>query len=590
MEVIANNPEITKVVRQVFSNLIPRLWKGTAIYATDVYKLGHPDQYEKGTTQVVSNWTARKSRIGGINKVVFFGQQAFIKQFLITEFNAWFEMGEAEAIRIFMRRVKNALPEGSNVTPDRVRALHRLGYLPICIMSLPEGTRTKIRIAQSLIFNTHPDFFWLTNHIETIYSNENWKPATSATIAAEYASIFDRFAMKTVGNTEFTKIQGHDFSMRGMSGLFDAIASGAGHLISMRGTDTLMAIDYLEAYYNADCEKEWIGGSVFATEHAVMCSGTGFYIYDKYNQDWNHIGEAELSVFKRLITEVYPNGFISIVSDTFDLWKVLTQFCVELKDIIMARNGKLIIRPDSGNPADIICGTARPFTYSGNDKAEFFAELYSQAEGNGRVKYLRDGNDFFELYAADDSKHIYAAGEVEIRKVDPTPAMKGVVELLYEVFGGTKTDKGYILLDSHVGCIYGDSITLERAVDICERLAEKGFASINWVAGIGSYTYQYQTRDTFGYAIKATHCTTNGYEINIFKDPITDDGTKKSARGLIAVYKDAHGEYYQKDMVTWDEVMNCEFKVVFLDSQLKKDFTLQEVRDNLAASYKTKAA
>ena len=594
MEAVANNPSITKVVRQVFMNLMPRLWKGTAIYATDVYKLGHPDQYQTGTTQVISNWTARKSRIGGINKIVFFGQQAFIKQFLITEFNAWFELEEEEAIRIFMRRVKNALPDGSRVTPDRVRALHRLGYLPLCIMSLPEGTRTKIRIAQSILFNTHPDFFWLTNHVETLYSCENWKPATSATIAAEYASIFDRFALKTVGNTDFTKIQMHDFSMRGMSGLFDAIASGAGHLLSARGTDTLMAIDYLEEYYKADCEKEWIGGSVFATEHAVMCSGTGFYIYDKYEQDWSYIGKAELAVFKRLITEIYPDGVISVVSDTFDLWQVLTKFCVELKDDIMARNGKLVIRPDSGSPSDIICGTARP--YDGVYNAELFAEYYSHVSNaetgavKARIKYLRNGSEFFELYSADDSKHTYAIGEFDIRKVKATPAMKGVVELLYEICGGTKTDKGYILLDSHVGCIYGDSITLERAVEICERLDDKGFASTNWVAGIGSYTYQYQTRDTFGFAMKATHCTTNGYEIDIFKDPITDDGTKKSARGRIAVYKDADGEYYQKDMVTMEEMMNCEYEVIFLDSQLKKDYSLQEVRDNLAASYNLKKA
>ena len=162
--------------------------------------------------------------------------------------------------------------------------------------------------------------------------------------------------------------------------------------------------------------------------------------------------------------------------------------------------------------------------------------------------------------------------------------MKGVVELLHEEFGGTITDKGYKLLDSHIGTIYGDSITLHRAMEICERLKEKGFASVNWVAGIGSYTYQYQTRDTFGFAMKATYCDTQGYEIEIFKDPITDDGTKKSAKGLIAVYKDAAGEYYLKDQVTEHEMMNCELKVVFRDSQLIKDWTLQEVRDNLAES------
>ena len=571
-----SHPEITKVVRQVFAHLMPRLFKGTAISTTDVYKIGHPAQYQKGTTRVVSNWTPRKSRIEGINKVVFFTQQAFIKQFLMTEFDAWFKLDEDEAIRIFMRRIVNMMPPKSRISSDHIRALHKLQYLPICIMSLPEGTRSHIRVPQSVIFNTLPEFYWLTNHIETLYSCEVWKGATSATISAEYANIFDHYGLETVGNTEFSKIQAHDFSMRGMSGVFDAMASGAGHLLAARGTDTIPAIDYLEAYYNADCEKEYIGGSVFATEHAVMCSATGFYIWDEHNGDWSFLGEAELAVFKRLITETYPDGIISIVSDTFDLWRVIVGYCHQLHDIIMARDGKLVIRPDSGDPADILCGTAKP--YDGVYSLPMFAKYAKEG-----VRYIRNGNKFFELVKI-DGKMDFAVGNVDIMEVAYTPDMKGVVELLFEEFGGTITDKGYRLLDSHIGTIYGDSITLHRAMEICERLKEKGFASVNWVAGIGSYTYQYQTRDTFGFAMKATYCDTQGYEIEIFKDPITDDGTKKSAKGLIAVYKDAAGEYYLKDQVAEHEMMNCELKVVFRDSQLIKDWTLQEVRDNLAES------
>jgi nicotinamide phosphoribosyltransferase len=196
---------------------------------------------------------------------------------------------------------------------------------------------------------------------------------------------------------------------------------------------------------------------------------------------------------------------------------------------------------------------------------------------------------------------------------------KGVVECLWDIFGGTETAKGYKLLDSHVGTIYGDSITRERAVDICERLKAKGFASINWVAGIGSFTYQYNTRDTFGYAMKSTYYEATvlikyqmknweekvirakgvfditkhpyplyvekqTYHINIFKDPVTDDGTKKSAKGLLAVYKDEKGKYFLKDQATWDEVNNCEFKKVFENGRLLKAFTLQEVRDNVKNS------
>ena len=508
-----------------------------AITLTDGYKIGHVSQLQEGTTFILENWTPRKSRIEGINEVVFFGQQAFIKRWLINKFNAeFFAVDEDIAVKSYYRRISNYL-QNKDIKQDHIRALHQLGYLPLCIMSLPEGASSPIRVPQSVLFPTHDDFAWVPTYIETLYSTEMWKPCTSATIAKEYKRIFDHYAMLTVGNTDFTPFQGHDFSFRGMSGVYDAMASGAGHLLSFVGSDTIPAIDWLETYYNADCEKELIACSVPASEHAIMCSVTGFYVWDKHNGDWSHQGEAELDTFKRLITETYPNGIVSLVSDTWDLWKVLTEYIVELKDVILARDGKLVIRPDSGDPVDIVCGIPQ---------------------------FNKDNH-----YNWDDEK----------------PATnKGVVELLWDVFGGTITENGYKLLDSHVGCIYGDSITMQRAKDICERLLAKGFASINWVAGIGSYTYQYQTRDTFGYAMKSTYCETAGYKIEIFKDPITDDGTKKSARGIVAVHKDENGKYYLKDQTTFEDLMNCELKVVFKDGKLLKDFTLQEVRDNMKFS------
>jgi nicotinamide phosphoribosyltransferase len=381
-----------------------------------------------------------------------------------------------------------------------------------------------------------------------------WKPCTSATIAKEYYQIFYDGAMETVGNADFVPFQGHDFSMRGMSGLQDAKASGAGHLLAFVGTDTIPAVDFLEKYYGANCEEELVGCSVAATEHAVMCSNTGFFIYNKYEGDWERIGDAEYDVFHRLITEVYPNGIVSIVSDTFDLWQVLIKFMAKLKDVIMARDGKVVIRPDSGDPVKILTGY-------------FDNELL----GDGSPHVDKDGN---YLYIGTPGKTISDAER------------KGVVELLWDVFGGTMTEKGYRLLDSHVGCIYGDSITMDRAREINSRLKTNGFATINWVAGIGSYTYQYQTRDTFGFAQKSTYCEVildrKILKIPIFKDPITDDGTKKSARGLIAVYWDEDTqEYYMKDEVSWEEYHSDDMIEVYRDGVLKKEYTLKEVRKNI---------
>ena len=186
---------------------------------------------------------------------------------------------------------------------------------------------------------------------------------------------------------------------------------------------------------------------------------------------------AEMLTIKDLL-EKYPIGILSIVSDTFDLWKVCTKYLPQLKEQILARDGKLVIRPDSGDPVDILCGlnsTKYGNTYGGGDKAD----------DKGVVRYNSQDNP------------INFEGE---RGVPPNhPAVKGVIELLWDIFGGTTNEQGYKVLDPHIGAIYGDSITLERADEICRRLEAKGFASTNVVLGIGSFTYQYNTRDTFGF-------------------------------------------------------------------------------------------
>ena len=220
-------------------------------------------------------------------------------------------------------------------------ALHDLGYLPMKIKALPEGSFVPIRVPMFTMYNTKPEFFWLTNYFETLVSTTVWMPCNSATIAFQYRKILDKYANETSSIPEFVDWQGHDFSMRGMAGLEAALISASGHLLSFTGTDTIPAIDFLEQYYQADASKELVGGSVAATEHSVMCMGT-------------NMGEQE--TFNRLITEIYPKGIVSIVSDTWDLWKVLTEYLPALKDEVMARDGKVVIRPDSGDPVDIICG------------------------------------------------------------------------------------------------------------------------------------------------------------------------------------------------------------------------------------------
>lgn len=435
-------------------------------YLIDAYKIDHRRQYPEGTEAIYSNLTARGSRIEGVNSVVFFGLQAFIKRVLMDGFGEWFKLPEEQVVAEYARRTDGVLGPNSAGT-DHIRALHRLGYLPLRFRALPEGTDVPLRLPLFTVENTDPEFFWLTNYIETMLSAETWLPITTATIAKRMRELLDDWVDATGGDKGFVNFQGHDFSFRGMSSIESAAAGGAGHLLSFAGTDTMVSLDWIEEYYPVE-EGTWLGGSVAATEHSVMCAG-GF--------------ESEMETFQRLLN-LYPTGVVSVVSDTWDLWKVLTEMLPAMKDQIMAREGKLVIRPDSGNPVEILCGLLPP------------------ADIIGR------------------------------------PEEKGVIELLWDVFGGTINAKGYKELDSHIGAIYGDAITYERADEICARLEAKGFASTNVVFGIGSYTYQLNTRDTLGFAMKATWAQINGVGMDLYKDPVTDNGVKKSAKGRLAVVQD----------------------------------------------------
>ena len=143
----------------------------------------------------------------------------------------------------------------------------------------------------------------------------------------------------------------------------------------------------------------------------------------------------------------------------------------------------------------------------------------------------------------------------------------GVIELLWDTFGGYVNEKGYKVLNPKVGAIYGDSITLERAEEICKRLIAKGFSIQNIVFGIGSYTYQMVTRDTYGFAMKATYCEVNGEPRELFKDPITKgNAIKKSAKGLLKVcYDEETCGLVLVDQCDWENEKRGVLKTVFKD-------------------------
>ncbi|MCC9197780.1 nicotinate phosphoribosyltransferase [Arthrobacter sp. zg-Y820] len=488
-----------------------------ALFQTDAYKLGHIHMYPEGTTKVLSNFTSRGSRLDGVDHVVHFGLQAFLQKFCIEAFTPFFAADEDEACAEYQAGLNDILGPNT-IGTDHIRSLHRRGYLPLIFRSVPEGTRVPLLVPSVTVESTEPEFFWLVNYIETALSASIWQPSTAATIADKYRGILDAAAETTGTDRGFVDWQLHDFSFRGMSGVDAAATSGAGHLLSFKGSDSLGAMDFVRRYYNSafGTENGQVLGSIPATEHAVMCAGGR---------------DGEEGTFRHVL-KVNPTGNVSLVSDGYDLWNVLQKILPALKAEIMGRDGNVIIRPDSGDPADIVCGTSS-----------------------------RPG-------AVDPS---------QAPSMTEDPAFFGVVALLDAEFGSTLNDAGYKILNK-VRVMYGDSITTERAADITSRLEKMGYASENIVLGAGSYTYQYVTRDTFSSAIKVTYIEVDGEARNVFKDPITAKGSKRSATGRLAVTRNEAGELMLIEKATPEQEEASLLRPVWADGAFIRRQSFADVR------------
>lgn len=576
---------------------------------TDGYKLSHGDMYADGTTLVNANLTPRSDKIFRRNctkfydgRLVWVGAQGAIQE-IAEMWDTFFAAPKEQVVGRFARRMQGYLG-GYDAAVQRIADLYDLGYLPLEFKSLPEGARVKFGTPVLTVQNTLPAFYWLTNYHETVISDLTWKVATNATIAMEFRAIVDYYGDLT-GTDMFSRaIQCHDFSMRGMSGPEDAARAGFGHLLSFIGTDTLPAMDYAQDYYDAK-DDELIAISVPATEHAVATSnilGLEAKAAQILSGSFDKRLLAEMAFMEDLITRKFPTGIVSYVADSFDYWSVLTDILPTLKDVIMAREashvapGKLVIRPDSGNPVDVICGQVFREASSAEWAAELIVDRVREETPHGECgvgqdseifliagKYVEVGVDIeWNRY---DKQYYYEDGydyHVINEDVQLSPEQKGSIQVLWETFGGTTTDKGYKLLDSHIGLIYGDSITTKRAEEILRKLADKGFASGNVVFGVGSYSYQCNTRDTFGFAVKATYTEVEGQGLAIFKDPKTDAG-KKSAKGLLFVGYNTDGGYVLRDNVSVEEYNSPENKLatIYKDGVWVKRTSLAEIRERL---------
>lgn len=247
------------------------MFNQTALTSVDSYKLGHAAQYPEGTTKVYSNFTPRSNKYFNgkeqtANKIVWFGLQAFLQELNSVWETTFFSQPKEQVTKEFQELVAPFCgPNGFDIT--RIEALHDLGYLPLKIKALPEGSLVDIGVPVLTVTNTRSEEFWLPNFLETWMSAELWKASTSATISYAYRKIIDSYAELTGGSKEFVMWQGHDFSVRGMSGINDAAKSGAGHLLSFAGSDNIPALKLVNDCYSG--KETFVAGSVPASEHST---------------------------------------------------------------------------------------------------------------------------------------------------------------------------------------------------------------------------------------------------------------------------------------------------------------------------------
>lgn len=297
---------------------------------SDSYKLCHHAQYPDNTEVVYSYFESRKG--SKFDNTVFFGLQYLLKKYLEGSVVTTEKVDFAEKLA--------AVHFGNDQIFNRERWDYIVekydGMLPVRIKSVPEGMPVPIDNVMMTIENTDPNCYWLTNHLETMLTWV-WYSSGVATLSRETKKILKEFLDSTSDSSDGLPFKLHDFGFRGVSSCESAGIGGAAHLINFMGTDTIRAMEVALEYYNASLGS--LAFSVPASEHSVMTS-------------LGREGEAEQ--FKRMIDK-YPTGIVSIVSDSYDIFNAVSEIVgKELKDQIEARDGTVVVRPDSGPPMETV--------------------------------------------------------------------------------------------------------------------------------------------------------------------------------------------------------------------------------------------
>lgn len=546
-------------------NIVPHV--NPFLYWTDSYKDSHILFEIEGTKRIYSNLTIRFDKylaetLGDHydHTYVAFGLQWVIARLHMMAENGFFKRPWDE-VKEEMLAVN--VPYIGNSKIDQFEALHKLGYLPILVKGLPEGTVAPVGTPMYTIENTLPEFEWLTNFLESGMSADTWKQLTVATVARVFRTITNQFAMDTQGTLDGTEFQNHDFHVRGASGFESAAINGVAFLLSSSGTDNKPSLWAARDFYFTKPSADYLlAGSVPAGEHSVTTLGI-LTTQRRAAEEGEEIDlvEAERRYTRWIMTERFPTGIVSFVADSFNYFKFIEEIVPSLYEEIMARDGKFVVRGDSGNPVHIIAGY-RILDLDQNATIRGRFQTFAQVKINTHL-WWKDGTEvvkFKNEYWRLNAKYFENGGlDVMNEELISRTEAIGTIQSLWDTFGGTVNGLGYKHLDEHIGMIYGDGITVSRSIDILTRLKENGFASTNIVYGIGSYSLNMLSRDHLGIAIKATNALVEigGEDVDapIYKEPATDT-SKKSARGYLVVDRDENGNIITKDMQTREAMLN----------------------------------
>lgn len=499
----------------------------------DIYKLGHMLFYKKGTKKVYSYLCPRSDKKS--KYTVFFGLQPYLKilETIIT----------TEHANEFFQEYFEVLGYEPN---EKVKGLINglIGRpLPLHIKAVPEGTVIDVKNVLMTVTSTDEKYFWLGGFFESLLLKV-WNTCSVCTGSHKFKKLATKLTQETSDSEFLLPYLVHSFGYRGVSSENTAELSGAAHLVNFVGTDDLVAIKFLKNNYGA---TGVIGQSVAASEHSI-------------HQSFGPTAQDELDYVNNMMEEV-PTGIVSVVSDAYDYWRMLTVTLPAVKDKILARDGKYVVRPDSGDPLKILCGTI--------DKVKDITTAYGKVTESGEIYQV--GDKYYEL-------EVNRSGSIFHKEVSPTPEQKGTFRILDELFGSTVNSKGYKELNPKIGVIYGDGMYYERYEAILYKMKEMGYANTNLVVGIGGLLLQQHNRDDLGFAFKATFAEINGEKVELFKDPVTDPG-KKSHKGLMMLTKDENGKFITVDQCSEEEEKLGFLETVFKDGKIVKEYTLSEIRE-----------